>query len=189
MSDFILNLSNIQKFLIFPETRFIISINSKLIFLLFKLWYLFNIKRSLVLLLKKNFFNIYILKFKYFNLIKLIIIKINIKFKLKIFRERYKSKCPRFILRQQNLRFSVMRYSYRKYYLLKHYFFKELPFYTCLHYYHKYFIYEDFMYGTLLLIYVLIVFSVTIYLSLLYVIAADVAFNNYFYNSNAWVRT
>ena len=185
MLDRFLIFYNIQKFLIFPEIRFLASIYLRLIFLIFKLWYLFHIIRGLKLIKykskKKNFLTNLIL-------INLIFTKFFIKIKLKIFNERYKSKCSRFILRQLNYRFTVIRYLYRKYYLLRHFLVKIFPYIVTYHYYINFYKYIDFSYGILMLLYIMLLFSLSIFSGFIFTILIYISSDNYFYNLGAWMK-
>lgn len=176
---------NIQKFLIIPEIRFLASIHIRLISLIFKLWYLFHITRGLNLIKYKRKKKKYLINFM---LIYLIFTKSSIKIKLKIFNERYKSKCSRFILRQLNYRFAVIRYLYRKYYLLRHFLVKIFPYIITYHYYINFYKYVDFSYGILMLFYIMLLFSLAIFSGFIFTILIYISSDNYFYNLGAWMK-
>lgn len=183
---------SIQKFLILPQIRFLFSIHLRSIFLLFKLWYVFNVTRGLQILNKRNFIYFQVLIFnskifKYFSLIYLICIKFIIKFKLRIFRERYKSRCPRFVLRQLNLRFIIFRHSYRRYYKIKHYTLNQLSHSITYHYYIYYYKYMDFHYGVFILFYIMFLFVVSVFSGFMFVMLLDNSSNKYFYNVGSWL--
>ena len=185
MLDYFSIFYNIQKFLIIPEIRFLASIHIRLIFLIYKLWYLFHITRSLNLIKYKHKKKNYLINF---TVIYLIFTKSFIKIKLKIFNERYKSKCSRFILRQLNYRFTVIRFLYRKYYLLRHFLVKIFPYIITYHYYINFYKYIDFSYGILMLFYIMLLFSLAIFSGFIFTILIYISSDNYFYNLGAWMK-
>lgn len=95
----ILTIISIQKFLIFPTARFILSINRRIILLSYKLWFLFNYFRYCQLNLRSNSIIV-----KYFLLINFVLKNYIYFVKIKLMRGRYISSL-RIIIRLHNFRF------------------------------------------------------------------------------------